>query len=240
MTITGLFMGWTDPVTKNWFPLKKMTWNQGKYYTVYLQGMLLAMQVSEAHRTSINAGLAKLDRVAISNDIHVSFKVRMPVNRPYTDTLRLTRLGLSTDLRQFDPFEYIARSGGYNGGDTRDLCAETTPDKFGKYHFHFGSGDIKGLEISEYILNRLQVNDRLILKDRLIYHQDFLLGKAPGYIADLAKHHPQAIELTVAKINHDLFRFGKILCHASIDSKITIPFSDSHYQPLVDVLAPVG
>ena len=84
MTITGLFMGWTDPVTNNWFPLKKITWNEGKYYTVYLQGMLSAMQVSEAHRTTVKAGLAKLDRVAISNDIHVSFKVRMPVNRPFT------------------------------------------------------------------------------------------------------------------------------------------------------------
>lgn len=237
MTITGLFMGWTDPVTNNWFPLKKMTWNEGKYYTVYLQGMLSAMQVSEAHRTTVKAGLAKLDRVAISNDIHVSFKVRMPVNRPFTDIEQLNRLGLSTDLRQFEPFEYISRSGGYNGGDTSDLFAETTPDEFGKYHFHFGSGDIKGLEISEYILDRLQVNDRLILKDRLIYHQDFLLGEAPGYITDLTKHHPQAIKLSVKKLNNDEYRFNKVLCHAEIDSKVIIPFSDSHYQPLVDVLA---
>ena len=33
--ITGLFMGWTDPVSQQWFPIEKMTWSQCKYYTVY-------------------------------------------------------------------------------------------------------------------------------------------------------------------------------------------------------------
>jgi hypothetical protein len=77
--ITGLFMGWTDPVSKRWFPTKKMTWNQGKYYTVYLQGMRSAMEISEAHRTIVKAGLAKLDRVSVSSNIDVSFRTRMPV-----------------------------------------------------------------------------------------------------------------------------------------------------------------
>ena len=51
----------------------------------------------------------------------------MPVNRPFTDTLKLERLGLSTDLDRFDPFEYVARSGGYAREDTSDLFAEVTP-----------------------------------------------------------------------------------------------------------------
>ena len=65
--ITGLFMGWTDPVSGRWFPIQKMTWNEGKYYTVYLQGMRSAMEISAAHRTLVRAGLAKLDRVKISD-----------------------------------------------------------------------------------------------------------------------------------------------------------------------------
>jgi hypothetical protein len=233
--ITGLFMGWTDPVSQRWFPIKKMTWNEGKYYTVYLQGMRSAMEISNAHRTIVKSGLAKLDRVKISNDIDVSFRTRMPVNRPFTDTLKLERLGLSTNLNQFDPFEYVARSGGYAGEDTSDLFAEVTPDSVGKYNFHFGIRSIDGVDISEYI-HLLQLGTKLSIKGGLIYHQDVLLGKAPGYIADLADHHSQAIELTVAQINHDIYKFGKLLCHAQIDSKLAIPFSDLDYQPLVDAL----
>jgi hypothetical protein len=233
--ITGLFMGWTDPVSKRWFPIKKMTWNQGKYYTVYLQGMRSAMEISEAHRTIVKAGLAKLDRITVSNDIDVSFRTRMPVNRLFTDTSRLERLGLSTNLSQFEPFEYVARSGGYTGVDTSDLFAEVTPDLAGNYNFHFGIRSIDGVDISEYI-HQLQIDTQLTIKSGLIYHRDVLLGTAPGYIADLASHHPQAIELTVAQVNHDIYKFGKLLCHAQIDSKVAIPFSDLHYQPLVDAL----
>jgi hypothetical protein len=234
--ITALYMGWTDHVSKQWFPLKKMTWNEGKYYTVYLQGMRLAMEISEGHRTVVKAGLAQLEAVDISNQIEVSFKTRMPVNRPFSDITRLERLGLSKDLTQFDPFEYIARSGGRSGADSCDLFPEVTPDQFGQYHFHFGIGAIDGVEIDKYIY-QLQADTQLTIENGLIYHQDVLLGTAPGYIADLVNHHPHAIELTVAQINHDIYKFGKLLCHAQIDSKITIPFSDLHYQPLVDVFA---
>lgn len=233
--ITGLFMGWTDPVSGHWFPIQKMTWHEGKYYTVYLQGMRSAMEISAAHRTLVRSGLAKLDRVKISDDINVSFRTRMPVNRPFTDTLKLERLGLSTDLARFDPFDYVARSGGYTGEDSNDLFAEITPDLDGKYHFYFGIRSIEGIDLSEYI-DRVQTGTKLSIKDKIIYHQDLLLGKAPGYIADLAQHHPQAIELTVAQVNHDIYKFGKLLCHAQVDSQVAIPFSDLHYQPLIDAL----
>jgi hypothetical protein len=238
--ITGLFMGWTDLVSKEWFPIKKMTWNDGKYYTVYLQGMLAAMEVSAAHRTLVKSGLAKLDRVKITDDIHVSFKTRMPVNRPFTSEWRLRRLGLSTDLTQFEPFEYVARSGGGVGGDTSDLFPEVTCDEAGIYHFYFGIGNIEGNDISEYI-KKLEANDLLKIKNGLIYDdENFLLGTAPGYISDIDKHHPNSIELTISKINHDIYNGGKLLCHISIDSKNIIPFSDPHYQPLVDIFAPIN
>jgi hypothetical protein len=237
--ITGLFMGWTDPVSNKWFPIEKMTWQNGKYYTVYLQGMLAAMEISAAHRTLVKFGIAKLDLVRITNDIEVSFRVRMPVHRPFDDLAKLERLGLSTDLARFDPFEYVARSGGYTGSDSYDLFPEVTPDKFGKYHFYFGIRDIKGIEISEYI-HQLTIGTQLTIEDNLIYHNGELLGRTPGYISDLAKLQPQAVNLTVAKVVHHAFRFGKLLCHVEIDSKVIIPFLDSQYQPLVNILSLVS
>ena len=233
--ITGLFMGWTDPVSKQWFPIKKMTWHEGKYYTVYLQGMRSAIAVNPSKGTAVRAGLDRLDRVETTSEIEVSFRTRMPVNRPFTDTLRLDRLGLSTDLTQFDPFEYVARSGGRSGGDTSDIFPEVTPDDDGKYCFHFGIGAIENIDISEYI-HRLEINNRLIVRDGQIYHDGYLLGQTPGYIKHLSHHHSKSVELTVSKINHDVYKFGKLLCRAEIDSRISIPFTDLDYQPLVDTL----
>jgi hypothetical protein len=169
--ITALFMGWTAPVTKQWFPIKKMTWQDDKYYVVYLQGMLSVMEVSESHRTLVKAGLVKLDRLEVSRDINISFKPRMPVNRSFSDIEQLDRLGLSTDLSKFDPFEYVARIGGRTVGDTYDLFPEVQLDCHDKYHFYFGIDDIEGLDITPYLLescassdnNRLQIGERLSL-----------------------------------------------------------------------------
>ncbi len=233
--ITGLFMGWTDPVSKEWFPIKKMTWNDGKYYTVYLQGMRSAIAANPSKGTAVRAGLIQLDRVEITNEIEVTFRTRMPVNRPFSDIERLERLGLSTDLAKFDPFEYVARSGGRSGGDSSDIFPEVIPDRSGKYHFYFGIGAIKNLNISEYI-HRIDVKDRLIIKNGKIEHKDYLIGEIPGYIKHVSNNHTESITLTVSKINHDVYKFGKLLCHAEIDSQIYIPFSDFDYQPLVDTL----
>ena len=216
-------MGWTDPTSKKWFPVKKMTWGNGKYYTVYLRGMLSAIATNPSKGTAVKVELIKLDRVETTRDIEVSFKTRMPVNRPFHDTERLNRLGLSTDLTQFDPFEYIARSGGKSGNDTSDIFAEVTPDRDGIYHYYFGIGAIKDIDISEYIYC-LEVGTELTIEDGLIYHHNILLGQSPGYIGNLSECHPQSIRLTVAKINHDMYQFGKILCHIEVDIAILFDF----------------
>ncbi len=226
-------MGWTDPIGKRWFPIKKMTWGNGKYYTVYLKGMLSAIAANPSKGTAVKVGLIKLDRVETTKDIEVSFKVRMPVNRPFHDTERLDRLGLSTDLAQFDPFEYIARSGGKTGGDTSDIFAETTPDRNGLYHYYFGIGAIEGHDISEYI-RQLKVGNMLNIREGRVYHDGYLLGETPGYIKYLSERHNASFNLSIAKINHDIYQFGKILCHATINSKNHTPFADDDYQPLIE------
>lgn len=233
--ITGLFMGWTDPISQQWFPIKKMTWNDGKYYTVYLQGMRSAIAVNPSQETAVKAGLIRLDQVEITSEIEVSFRTRMSVNRQFSDILRLERLGLSTELAQFDPLEYIARSGGRCGNDSYDIFPEVTPDENDKYHFYFGIGIYDNLNISEH-LNQVQINDQLLVKDGVIFHKKDVIGKAPGYISHLLCHHTQSVNLTVSKINYDVYKFGKLLCCAEVDSRINIPFSDIDYQPLVDTL----
>jgi hypothetical protein len=234
--ITGLFMGWTDPISNRWFPIKKMTWNEGKYYTVYLQGMRSAIAANPSKGTAVKAGLIKLDEVIITSDIEVSFKTRMPVNRPFTDVERLQRLGLPTDLTKFDPFEYVARSGGRSGADSSDIFPEFAPDLNGEYHYYFGIGAIEDVDINEYI-HRVNVNDRLTVKDGRIFHKGNLVGEAPGYIKHLLQHHTESIDLTVFQVNDDIYKFGKLLCCAKINSRKCIPFTDFDYEPLMKISA---
>ena len=70
--IIGLYMGWTDPIGKRWFPIKKMTWGNGKYYTVYLKGMLSAIAANPSKATAVKVGLIKLDRIETTEDIQPS------------------------------------------------------------------------------------------------------------------------------------------------------------------------
>jgi hypothetical protein len=233
--ITGLFMGWTDYDSKRWFPITKMTWIDRKYYTVYLHGILTAMEISETQRTMVKSGLVKLDRVQTTIDIPASFKRRIPVHRPFTDLEKLEQLGMPRSLNKFDPFEYVARTGGYTATDNYDLFPEVTPDESGIYHFYFTAGAFDGVDITEYV-TKLQIGARLNIENSSVYHEDKRLDKAPGYINDLAKHCPQVLEVTVAKINHHKSGHSSLLCKVSIDRQIYIPFSDSLYQPLVNIL----
>ena len=78
------------------------------------------------------------------------------------------------------------------------------------------------------------MGNTLTIQDGRVYHDRYLLGETPGYIKHLCDRHGKSLNLTIAKINHDVYQFGKILCHATIDSKIHTPFSDDDYQPLID------
>jgi hypothetical protein len=233
--ITGLFMGWTDIHTKEWFPVRKMTWIDREYHTVYLHGILAATKISETQRAMVKSGLIKLDRIEISDDIELSFKRRMPVHRPFTDLEKLERLSLPRGLNKFDPFEYVARTGGRMATDNYDIFPESTPDEFGIYQFYFTAGAFDGVDITEYVA-RLQVGEGLSIENGSVYHQNFLLDKVPGYINNIAKHHPQSIQVTVAKISYDRYGYGSLLCTVKVNGNAYIHFSDSHYQPLVNIL----
>jgi hypothetical protein len=234
--ITALFMGWTKPNTNIWFPIRKMTWSNGEYHTVYLQGMLLSEEFSKNHQAEIEFQRSKLDKVDSGLEIHGLFRPRIPLRRTYTtDVKQLEQLNLTNDSHHFDPFEYVARTGGYKATDSYDLFPEATPDECGIYHFYFTAGVFYPVNITEYI-TQLKVGDRLNIKNGSVYHKDFLLDKSPGYINDMVEHHAQAIEVTVEKINFSESGRGNLLCAVTVNGKIHIPFSDFKYQSLAKVL----
>jgi hypothetical protein len=85
-------------------------------------------------------------------------------------------------------------------------------------------------------LDAIRVEERLTIANGAIYCDDFLLGEATGYISDLSENFPLAMNLKIERINRDRLSSGKVLCHARIDAKILIPFEQSQYKPLVELL----
>jgi hypothetical protein len=70
---TALFIGWTNPETKQWFPVERLTWEGGKYEAVYLNGIHSAMAENPALRSFIAVLKVPLDRVEVSSSLPESF-----------------------------------------------------------------------------------------------------------------------------------------------------------------------
>jgi hypothetical protein len=231
---TALFIGWTNPETKQWFPVERLTWEGGKYEAVYLNGIHSAMAENPALRSFIAVLKVPLDRVEVSSSLPESFRKRMPVHRPFENVDNLRRLGLSSNLKRFDPFEYVARNG--TCASNYEICAQVKPDEDGIYHFYFGDNWIPDTDIPATAYEGININDELVVVKNQIYFKNLLLGGAPSYISDLVEHHPQAVKISIQQINDCRYRFDRILCHATVDSKIAIPFADERYRPYAEAL----
>jgi hypothetical protein len=234
--ITGLFMGWTDPVTKCWYPIQKMSSSATGYRTYYINGVFQAIEASPNMRLLFERGLIKPDEVKVSQKIPSVYAQRMPIIRPEDAVKELEFLALPT--HPIDPIAYVSRSGGYSITDGYDLFPEVTVDAHGEYHFYFLSQNLAkefGVSTHEYI-DRLLVGTVLEC-NRMGYliHHNTILGKLPGYLADLVGQDRQIL-IEVAKINSQIgWRYYHLLCHATVKFK---PFTEAKYQQiLVNVLS---
>jgi hypothetical protein len=243
--ITAFFMGWTDSITKKWFPISKLTWHSGKCYEVYLQGILDAVEVSPLKKYMLEFGVYRINEVEISDRLTRNFSKLIPPNRSSLNMRpspnKLDLLTLPGDTNRLTPFEYAARDGSPKHNN-HDIFPQVTPDECGIYNFYFGNMYVDGLKIDDYkkinnYIDRLNIGDLLSLINNSIYHNGYLLGEVPGYIADLYEHCPEAFKMTVAKINYTKFRFWNLICHVEIQGDKITPFSDRRYQPLIAISA---
>jgi hypothetical protein len=228
--ITGLFMGWTDPISKQWFPVKKMSKSITGYRTYYVNGVFNVIDASPNMRLLFEKGLIKPAEVKTTQEIPSIFAQRMPIARPEDAVKELKFFDLP--IYPIDPITYVSRSGGYSVTDGYDLFPEITANANGDYHFYFLSRNLSdcGTSIHEYI-DSLSVGTILEF-DRTGYlaHRSTILGKLPGYLVDAIGYgHP--IEIEVAKINSQVgWHYYHLLCHATLKSK---PFMEAKYQQVL-------
>ena len=224
--ITALFMGWTDPITQSWFPIRKMSLTAAGYHTCYVNGVFQAIDVNPNMRLLFEKGLIKPDEVKISHKIPSLFAQRMPIARPEDAIKELEFFDLK---RPVDPIVFGARSGGYSITDGYDLFPEVTADPTGNYHFYFLARNLTKSETSIHkYIDILSVG--MVLEfdwNGYLTHGNTVLGKLPGYLVDVVRCD-LPIDVEVAKINSKVgWNYYHLLCHATVKLK---PFTETKYQ----------
>jgi hypothetical protein len=229
----GLFMGWTDPITKCWYPIRKMSKSGHRYQTSYVNGVFDAIANSPNMRLLFERKIIVPNHVNLDREIPSIYARRMPIFRPEDVVRELEFIGLSLPL---DPIAYAARSGGYSIGDGYDLFPAVAADRDGNYHFYFLSQNLDrdGSVIHEYIDRYLSIGTSLQYnRSGYLYHRDRLLGKLPGYLIDLIGSSLDPIDrspitIEVAKINSQVgWGYYHLLCHATVKF---VPFTTVKYQ----------
>jgi hypothetical protein len=220
--ITALFLG--CQVNANlWVPVKKMIWDDLGYRTGYVSGVKKAMATSPLWQNFF--GLAPIDRVDITRDVHPAYACRMPLVRPQEMSLHLPNLGLPADL--LDPITYVARSGGYRQTDNLDVFPEVEPDSDGAYRFFFNLRDLNSIDNSS-----VKQGDMLITEGYKAIHQKSgrIIGSIPGYIHALVTEQTPNVRLHIERVNDSFYTSQRLLCLATC--KGFAPFSSELYLPI--------
>jgi hypothetical protein len=63
----------------------------------------------------------------------------------------------------------------------------------------------------------------------------FQLGRLPGYLLEMARTCPQAIQLEVARVNPKAPQFHSLLCHATVNGSLLTPFANPEYQTYTEI-----
>ena len=56
------------------------------------------------------------------------------------------------------------------------------------------------------------------------------LGRLPGYLREIARSCPEAIDIEVAQVNPEAPQYIGLLCHATINGKLVTPFTKIDYE----------
>jgi hypothetical protein len=235
--ISGLFLGWQDPSSSLWLPVAKMTWapDMSRYCFRYTRGMEQAIEISPIEKSSFVTHPDRLYRSHFTENESLKFKSRMPLSRTRYVPQQQEWLGLPKD--PIDPIAYVSRSGGHRYQDNYDVFPEIEPDSQGNYHFHFLPLDVSKLEPNsyEYLLQLTPGHQLDITNDTRLSDRQFQLGRLPGYLREMARACPPAIQIEVARINPKAPQFHSCLCHATVNGSLLTPFTASEYQTFTEI-----
>jgi hypothetical protein len=237
-----LFLAWQDPETRRWFPVGKLSSDQGIFRFVYTKGAKLSKNFIAF------ASMQDFYAVYKSRELFPLFSNRLiSKKRPeYRDFLRWL------DLREneADPLVLLARTEGVRGTDSLTVfpCPERTPTR--KYVVHFFSHGSRYLPDEARIrINRLSPGERLYLMPDPQNEYDgcaialrtndpaTIVGYCPRYITydflQLLANDPEAVDVRVQRVNLEAPIQLRLLCKLTADWPATFrPCGSEEFEEL--------
>jgi len=237
-----LFLAWQDPQTREWFPVGKLTYEDGHYRFVYTKG-------AEASANFIPFGLMRdLTASYKSKELFPLFANRLiSKKRPeYRDFVRWLDLGED----EADPLVLLARTEGVRETDSLTVfpCPERDPE--GKYVVHFFSHGIRYLpDEARLKINSLHTGQTLYLMPDPQNRYDgcaialrtgdpaTIVGYCPRYISsdflEVLRHDPAAVQVRVKRVNIEAPIQLRLLCTLAAEWPENFkPCSNEYYREL--------
>ena len=247
MNHKALFVAWQDPESRSWFPVGRLTFDNGTYQFAYTRG------AKESKSFRPFGRMTELDSVYMSKELFPLFSNRiLPKSRPeHQDYMRW--LGLSED--KYNELEELARTGGQRATDSLEIfpCPEPTPDnRYVVYFFSHGLrylipenlARISSLVPGEKLLLARDVQNNFDEMALLLRTQDpiSIVGYCPRYYSAefsrlLELVGPEKVDVSVERVNVDAPTQLRLLCRVS--APWPIAFSPCARE-LYETLAPTG
>jgi len=255
-----LFLAWQDPISRFWFPIGRLTFDQGIYQFIYTQGVKEAQEKSAFKPLS---SFPRLDEIYTSHQLFPVFANRlMSRSRPDYSSF-IEWLNIPND--ENDPITILARSGGERETDTLAVFPCPEVDELGQYHLYFFSHGLRHLPTSAIErINQFEPREKLWLahascfksgdppnalahefqnpydSQALILNTEdhYIVGYCPRYLLaevfELLRHNSN-LEVQVERVNKPPTPLQfRLLCKMSVDVQDDFrPFSSSQYQPLI-------
>ncbi len=243
-----LFLAWQDPISRFWFTIGRLTFDEGIYQFVYTQG------VKEAEEKCAFKPLSSfplLEKIYKSTQLFPVFANRlMSRSRPDYSSF-IEWLNILNDEK--DPMTILARSGGERETDTLAVFPCPEVDEEGYYHLYFFSYGLRHLSNSAIErVNQLESREKLWFAREFQNHHDFqalslntednhIVGYCPPYLLAevLEWNDHSSLEVRVEHINKPPTPLQfRLLCKIIANSRDDFhPFSSLQYQSLVAEIA---
>jgi hypothetical protein len=241
-----LFLAWQDAISRAWFPVGKLTHQDGLYYFAYIQG---ALEAKEKANFQPMWPFPDFNHRYSSSDLFPLFANRL-LKRSRPDFLDFVQW-LNIPQDQNDPLALLARSGGKRKTDSFEVFPEPERDESGQYHVHFFTHGLRHFpEANQAFVRTLQPGERLFITHdmqnpvdsrALILRTEDLhsVGYCPRYLNqdffEQVSRFPEQVIVTVERVNPPPTPLQfRLLCSLTATWPDDFqPFSGAIYQPIV-------
>ena len=254
--MTTYFIAWQDPEGRAWFPIGRVTREDGRFHFVYTKG---------AEKANTGAGFQALrsfpdfHAAYVSDSLFPLLSNRLPSSSRPDLTEYMSWLDLPEDTQ--DPLVILSRSGGKRTTDSFEVFPLPEPNEEGEYHIRFFAHGLRHFpEASAQRIARLTPGDKLmvawdwqnphdptamVLRTHDAFHGDrHLVGYCPRYLAkdvlvvclqSYGENPDRPMTVTVERVNPPPAPLQvRLLCALKACWPEGFqPFSSPEYEPIV-------